>query len=86
MNSTQSNVSGRKVAPGSAPTPTSVDPEELLDCEEAAKLLRLNTQTLASWRCKDRGPPYLKSGRAVFYRRSDISTWLAGQIVRPSAA
>ena len=66
--------------------PTTVDPEELLDCVETAKLLRLNTQTLASWRCKGRGPVYLKSGRAVFYRRSDISAWLAQQIVRPSAA
>jgi predicted DNA-binding transcriptional regulator AlpA len=73
MNSIQGNVA-------------SVDPEELLDCEETAKLIRHNTQTLASWRCKGRGPEYIKIGRSVYYRRSAISSWLAQQIVRPSAA
>lgn len=65
---------------------TSVDPEELLDCGETAKLLRQELQTLAAWRCKGRGPEYVKIGRGVFYRRPAISAWLAQQIVRPSAA
>lgn len=65
---------------------TSVDPEELLDSRETAKLLRHEEQTLAAWRCKGRGPEYVKIGRSVYYRRPAISAWLAQQIVRPSAA
>jgi predicted DNA-binding transcriptional regulator AlpA len=66
--------------------PTSVDPEELLDVAETAKLLRQKEATLAAWRCHGRGPQYLKIGRSIYYRRSAISTWLAGQIVTPGAA
>jgi predicted DNA-binding transcriptional regulator AlpA len=64
----------------------SVDPAELLDASETAALLRQKTQTLAAWRCENRGPEYVKIGRSVFYRRSAVSAWLAGQIVRPTAA
>ncbi|WP_319798764.1 helix-turn-helix domain-containing protein [Nitrobacter sp.] len=73
MNSNQGNVA-------------SVDPSELLDCGEAAKLLRQEMQTLAAWRCKGRGPEYVKIGRSVFYRRGAISSWLAQQVVKPGAA
>lgn len=84
MNSVQGNVTGRKAAVQAAPA--SVDPEELLDANETAALLRQRPQTLAAWRCDKRGPEYVKIGRAVFYRRSAISTWLAQQIVTPGAA
>ena len=70
-----------------APTSVaSVDPAELLDANEAAQLLRQRKQTLAGWRCDGHGPEYIKVGRAVFYRRSAISSWLAGRIVKPGAA
>jgi hypothetical protein len=84
MNSIQGNVTGRKAAVQA--TPASVDPEELLNASEAAALLRQRPQTLAAWRCDNRGPEYVKVGRAVFYRRSAIASWLAGQIVTPGAA
>ena len=79
------NSNSNRPADGS-PLPMAVDPAELLDCQETAKLLRQVPETLASWRCKGRGPEYVKVGRAVFYRRAAISAWLAQQIVRPSAA
>jgi hypothetical protein len=31
--------------------------------------------TLANWRCQGRGPLYLKLGRKVLYRLSDLETW-----------
>jgi predicted DNA-binding transcriptional regulator AlpA len=87
MNTIDGNATGRKPNAGqSTPPVLSVDPEELLDATEAAKLLRQKSQTLATWRCENRGPEYVKIGRSVFYRRSAISVWLAHQIVRPTAA
>ena len=63
-----------------APTAvTTVDPDELVDAAETARILRLREQTLAVWRLEKRGPRYLKIGRRVYYRRADISTWLASQ-------
>jgi hypothetical protein len=84
MNTIEPNTSGRK--PGQTAVISSVDPSELLDAKETAALLRQKPQTLAGWRCESRGPEYIKVGRSVYYRREAISTWLAGQIVRPSAA
>ena len=81
MNTVQANVTGRKTTSAVE----SVDPDELLTAAQAAELLHQRLQTLAGWRCENRGPEYLKVGRTVFYRRAALSTWLAGQIVRPSA-
>ncbi len=66
--------------------PASVDPDELLTPDETAKILRQKVQTLAAWRSDGRGPSYMKLGRAVLYPRSEITNWMAGQIVKPGAA
>ena len=52
--------------------------DRLLDPDEAAKYLKLKTaDTLAVWRSNKRyGLPYLKVGRSVRYRLSDIKAWL----------
>jgi hypothetical protein len=62
---------------------SSVDPEELVDAIEAARLLRQKPQTLASWRSQRRGPEYIKIGRSVLYRRANICAFLAANIVVP---
>lgn len=50
---------------------------ELLDEKEAAALLDLKPGTLAVFRSTGRhGIPFLKIGRNVRYRRSDLETWL----------
>jgi predicted DNA-binding transcriptional regulator AlpA len=59
---------------------STIEPEELIPDVEAANILHVQRATLADWRFKKRGPRYLKVGRFVFYRRSDISTWLAAQL------
>jgi predicted DNA-binding transcriptional regulator AlpA len=65
---------------------SSVEPEELVSCEKTAKALGVKAQTLANWRSEKQGPRYVKVGRLVYYRRSDICAWLASQIRDPKAA
>ena len=70
----------------SASAVASVEPEELVSCEKTAKALGVKVQTLANWRSDQQGPRYVKVGRLVYYRRADISAWLASQIRDPRAA
>jgi len=58
--------------------------DRLIDRREAAELLGVKTQTLASWASTGRhGLPYLKFGRSVRYRLNDIHRWLEERGVRP---
>ena len=53
------------------------DSEDLLNDLQAAQLLNTKPQTLAVWRCKKRhGLPFIRVGRSIRYRRSDIERWL----------
>ena len=45
---------------------------ELLTAKEAAEILKIATGTLANWRVAVRRLPFLKIGRMVRYRRSDV--------------
>jgi predicted DNA-binding transcriptional regulator AlpA len=53
--------------------------DPLLTTEEAAQELRLSESFLAKERMKGTGPAYVKLGRAVRYRRSGLSAWLAAR-------
>jgi len=58
---------------------------DLLDTEEAAAYLRLPAETLETWRCRRRGPSYLKAGHRVLYRRADLDHWLErGRVEMPA--
>jgi len=76
MELTPVNVAGKKPAS----TVTSIDPDELIENAEAARILRILPQTLSVWRVEKRGPRFLKVGRRVLYRKSDVCTWLAAQL------
>jgi len=56
-----------------------LDQAILLDAAEAAALLRISPKTLAVWRATGRvkQPPYIKIGRAVRYRRTDLDEYVA---------
>ena len=41
-------------------------------------------QKLAMWRHLGRGPAYIKIGKSVRYRGSDLNEWLDRQTVRPA--
>ena len=59
---------------------------ELLDERAAAEALGLRPQTLAVWRASQRYDlPYLKVGRSVRYRASDLAAFLTARTVHPVA-
>jgi len=54
---------------------------ELLTAEETGRLLGVKPQSLAIWRMNEENLPFIKVGRLVRYRRSDIERWLDAQTV-----
>jgi hypothetical protein len=48
----------------------------VFDAAAAATFTGLAVATLAKLRCIGGGPEYLKLGRKVVYRRSDLANWL----------
>lgn len=52
-------------------------PEALATTAEVADFLReVPKHTLEQWRSQGKGPKYLKVGRHVRYRWSDVNAWL----------
>jgi hypothetical protein len=49
---------------------------ELIRPEEAAKSLQISVRTLANWRCRREGPPFVKCGNAVRYSKSDLRDYI----------
>jgi len=59
--------------------------EKLVSPKRAAALLDTTTQTLANWRATGRYPlPYVKVGRLVRYRLSDLEALIQDGTVSPS--
>ncbi len=57
-------------------------PRELLNVEQAAEFIGITSHTLDVWRSTKRHSiPYLKVGRLVKYRKSDLERWLASRTV-----
>ena len=57
----------------------------LIDTRQAAEALGMSPDTLALWRSKGEGPPFVKLGRAVRYRRADLDAWVAEQLCTSTA-
>ena len=61
--------------------------ERLLDQEQAAALLNVNSRTLEAWRQRRIGPRWLSySRRCVRYRLSDLQAWLTEHEVQTKEA
>jgi hypothetical protein len=58
--------------------------EKFLSDKETATALGVAPTTPAQWRCKGKGPVYLKVGKNCFYRPSDIAAWLEKQLIDPA--
>jgi predicted DNA-binding transcriptional regulator AlpA len=55
-------------------------PDQLLNEKEAASILTVQPATLTTWRSKQsQALPYVKLGRAVRYRRSDVMAFIDAQ-------
>jgi hypothetical protein len=59
-----------------------IDDDAMLDAQAAERLIGLRMATLAKMRCMGGGPPFVKAGRRVLYRRSDLIAWLNARRVR----
>lgn len=57
------------------------DVKLLIKPREAAKLIGIAPQTLASWRSHGKGPRYFKHGRIVGYRLKDLERWVAERVI-----
>jgi excisionase family DNA binding protein len=63
-----------------SPPQPSVTKNELLTTAQMAEVLGLSKDTLTTWRCTKRyDVPYLKLGRHVRYKRSDVEAWVRSQ-------
>ena len=56
----------------------------LLTPIEAACYLKCSIKTLANWRSKGIGPPFIKKGR-IAYERIELDQWLAGRTFTSTA-
>ena len=54
--------------------------ETYLKPREAAEYLRSSTSTLAKARMYKRGPNFVRIGRAVRYRQSDLDAWMSASV------
>jgi excisionase family DNA binding protein len=48
--------------------------------EEVAAYLRVPPRTVEAWRYKGTGPPGIRVGKHVRYRRTDVEAWLFRQM------
>jgi excisionase family DNA binding protein len=61
---------------------TTMSTETYFTPREAAEYLRSSTSTLAKARLTRRGPIFVRIGRAVRYRKSDIDAWMSASVAR----
>lgn len=58
---------------------------KLLSEVETGEACKVSPATLATWRCTGRVPlPYIKVGRLVRYRETDVLAFLEARTVRPA--
>lgn len=59
---------------------------EIDDQKGTAAYLGKTPRALEQWRYRGEGPPYIKIGQAVRYRRADVDRWLDENTVYPAKA
>jgi hypothetical protein len=62
----------------------SVLDEPLLREDEAAKELHVRSQTMSSWRYRGIGPSYVRVGKLIFYKPSQLREYIEARVVRPT--
>lgn len=54
--------------------------DRLLSAQEVADYLRVPLATIYTWRHRHQGPPGLRVGRHLRYRRRDVEAWIELQM------
>lgn len=54
---------------------------DLLATAAAAPYIKHAESTMNRWRVEGSGPPFIKLGRKVFYRKADLDAWLERHVV-----
>lgn len=52
------------------------EPDELLNQSKVAKILGVTEKFLEARRCRGGGVPYIRVGRLVRYKKSDVDAWI----------
>ena len=50
--------------------------DDLLSEDQLASELKRNPRTIKRWRDLREGPPHLRIGRSIYYRRDAVRQWL----------
>jgi excisionase family DNA binding protein len=53
--------------------------DRMITTEEAAEYAGFSVHTFKAWRRKKMGPPFVKIGRSVRYRESEVLAWVERQ-------
>ena len=59
--------------------------EPLLPEDVAARELNVKPQTMSSWRYRGVGPSYVRIGKLIFYKPSQLREYIEARVVRPMA-
>jgi excisionase family DNA binding protein len=77
------NQDSRKIQPpvekqttGSQSTGSHTTQNEIVNERELAAYLNISVSGVRRWRLLRKGPPFLKIGSSVRYRRQDVASWL----------
>ena len=72
-----SAASGEPASPLSAGRKATTVLDGYMTEEELAEEIGRGVRTLARWRSLGEGPPAVRLGRQLLYRRTSVATWLA---------
>lgn len=62
-----------------------LDPDRMMNEQEAAGFLSISFRTLQAWRVRGGGPKFCRIGRAVRYRRGDLMDFADANSARSTA-
>ena len=60
--------------------PLPSDPDALIRAADAPYYLGIAQQTMCRWRHEGNPPRFVRLGRRVFYRSSDLRDWIRSQV------
>jgi excisionase family DNA binding protein len=58
---------------------------DVFKTREAAGYIQFGESTLERMRLRGDGPPFIKAGKSVRYRKADLDAWMASRLVRSTS-